>query len=122
MNPQINIHPLLTIIAFTLILFILLTNCKKGKQEETIDCRNSIPGYQLDIKPIINPNCLSSGCHNVGSNNGDFTTYDGLKVVALSGALEKRVVADKTMPPSAPLFWGDRKKIKCWIESGAPNN
>ena len=102
--------------------FALIVACQKEKEEEIIDCSDVSPSYNADIKPIINPNCLSSGCHNAGSNNGDFTTYDGLKVVVLSGALEKRVVTDKTMPPSAPLFLGDRKKIKCWIEAGAPNN
>jgi hypothetical protein len=104
-----------------IVLFALIYSCKKNNEEE-INCSGVSPSYNTEIKPIINSNCLSSGCHNAGSVNGDFTTYDGLKTVASSGALEKRVVIDKTMPATGPLSLADRKKIKCWISSGAANN
>ncbi|MDO9184439.1 MAG: hypothetical protein Q7W13_00390 [Bacteroidia bacterium] len=105
-----------------LILAILIESCKKKEKEEVIDCSGVSPSYNSDIKPIINANCLSSGCHNGGSSNGDYTSYSGLKAVASSGTLESRVVTNKTMPATSPLSLEDRKKIKCWINSGAPNN
>lgn len=106
------------------ISFILITlffSCKKEDQE-VIDCSNTTSRYTNEVKPIINASCLSSGCHNAGSNNGDYTTYAGLKAVASSGALQNRVIDNKTMPPSQPLSLEDRKKIKCWIDAGAQNN
>lgn len=105
-----------------LLLLILIASCKKEKKEEVIDCTGVSPSYNSHVKPIINGNCLSSGCHNAGSSNGDYTSYSGLKAVASSGTLESRVVTNKTMPATSPLSLEDRKKIKCWINSGAPNN
>ena len=118
MNIGKTIQLILVSIVFVVALF---SSCKKGK-EEVIDCTGVSPSYTSDVKPIINANCLSSGCHSAGSSNGDYTTYDGLKKVALSGSLERRVVTNKSMPVSSPLSLEDRKKIKCWISSGSPNN
>lgn len=101
---------------YSIVVVIISSACKKENTEE-IDCK-----YASGITPIINANCLTSGCHNTGSLNGDFTTYTGLKKVASSGALENRVIINQTMPPSKPLSDEDRKKIKCWIDSGSPNN
>jgi len=76
-----------------------------------------------NIKPIINANCTSSSCHGAGSSNGDYTTYAGLKAKADNGSLDERVLQKKDMPKSAPaLSLDDRKKIKCWLLNGAPNN
>lgn len=102
--------------------FILFSSCTKEQGEKIIDCSTSAPSYNNEIKLIINSNCLSSGCHDAGSSNGDYTTYSGLQVVALSGSLERKVVINKTMPVSGSLSYEDRKKIKCWISSGSPNN
>lgn len=103
-------------------LLVLFPACKKETKEEVIDCTGVSPSYNSEIKLIINANCISSGCHNAGSSNGDYTTYNGIKIDAASGVLENRVIINKTMPPSGPLSLEDRKKIKCWISSGALNN
>lgn len=118
-----NFYKVVKIIAplmYTAIVSVLLASCEK--EEESIDCNGATPHYTSDVRPIINSNCLTSGCHNTGSKNGDYTSYDGLKTVALSGTLEKRLITEKTMPLSGVLSLEDRKKIKCWISSGAPNN
>lgn len=101
---------------------VFISSCKKEKKEEVLDCTGVSPSYNSEIKPIINANCISSGCHNAGSSNGDFTTYAGLKAVASTSTLESRVIINKTMPPTGSLSLEDRKKIKCWISSGASNN
>lgn len=109
-----------------LLLFIigilLLPGCKKEDALNNVDCSKVSSSYSSNIKPIISSNCTSSGCHNANSNNGDFTTYEGLKAKADNGTLNTRVVEQKNMPPSQPLSLDDLKKIKCWIDSGAPNN
>ena len=113
-----------------LILFILSTtmvlllSCKKNKKEDlnNLDCSNISSGYSSNIKPIIDGNCLSSGCHNAGSANGDLTTYAGLKAKVDNGSIDNRVIQQRTMPISGSLAMDDLKKIKCWLNSGAPNN
>ena len=100
---------------------VVVVSCKRSNLNN-IDCSKISSGYSANIKPIIDGNCLSSGCHNAGSTNGDFTTYDGLKAKADNGTLDSKVIKNKTMPPSKSLPIGDLKKIKCWLNSSAPNN
>lgn len=90
-------------------------------------CSTLSPGYMNDIKPIINATCAISGCHVTGFNNGDYTNYDGLKLKADNGTLQKIVVEDQNMPPSnspGPTSLNDTEiqLIECWIADGAPNN
>jgi hypothetical protein len=101
-----------------------LTSCKKKKDEDinNVDCSKINSSYSSDIKPIIESNCLSSGCHNANSSNGDFTTYAGVKAKADNGSLDSRVIQQKNMPPSGALPMDQLKKIKCWLSAGAPNN
>ncbi|MBL7913346.1 MAG: hypothetical protein JNJ41_19945 [Bacteroidia bacterium] len=103
----------------------LLSNCKKKEKKDdlnNLDCSAINSGYSSDIKPIIAANCNSSGCHNAGSANGDLTTYNGIKAKVDNGSLDNRVIQQRTMPLSGSLAMDDLKKIKCWLNSGAPNN
>ncbi len=103
----------------------LVFSCKKKDKKDglnNLDCSAISSGYASNIKPIIDGNCLSSGCHNAGSANGDFTTYAGLKAKVDNGSVDNRVIQQKTMPLSGSLAMDDLKKIKCWLNSGAPNN
>src|SRR5688572_9296064 len=101
---------------------VCLEACKKKKKNEDggLDCSKIT--YSSDIKPIITANCNASGCHNAGSSFGDFSTYAGLKAKADNGAINNRVVQGKNMPPSGPLPQDQIDKIKCWLDSGSPNN
>ena len=105
-----------------LFLFLILFSCKTETTEPEVDCSKINSTYSASVKPLVEANCLSSGCHDANSSNGDFTTYDGLKSVADKGALKSRVVDQKNMPPSKPLSQDDINKVKCWIESGSPKN
>lgn len=103
----------------------LVPGCKKKEKKDdlnSIDCSAINSGYSSDIKPIIAANCISSGCHNAGSANGDLTTYNGLKAKVDNGSIDNRVIQQRTMPLSGSLAMDDLKKIKCWLNSGAPNN
>lgn len=119
MKTEKTIKPFFTFFAFAI---FSLAACKKEKIDETMDCSGLTPGYGSDVVHIINTNCVSSGCHNAGSMNGDYTTYNGLKTIASNGELERRVVTNKTMPPGKQLSLEELKMLKCWINSGAPNN
>lgn len=102
----------------------IITACRKDKSNDlnNLDCSKISSGYSSNIKPIIEANCLSSGCHNSGSVNGDFTTYDGVKVKVDNGSIDNRVIQQKNMPPTGSLSMDQLKKIKCWLNSGALNN
>ncbi len=102
--------------------FLVFISCNKKNDLNNLDCSKINSGYSSSIKPIIEGNCLSSGCHNSGSVNGDFTTYAGLKAKADNGTLDNRVIQNKSMPPSGTLHIDNLKKIKCWLNSGALNN
>ncbi|MDP2386003.1 MAG: hypothetical protein Q8M29_06510 [Bacteroidota bacterium] len=98
--------------------------CKKSRKNDLdhIDCSKINSVYSSNVKPIIDKNCLSSGCHNSGSTNGDFTTYAGVKAKVDNGSFDNRVIQQKNMPLSNELSMDDLKKIKCWLNSGAANN
>ncbi len=78
--------------------------------------------YMATIKSIVDSHCISSGCHHEGSPNGNYSTYEGLLIRVKNGTLSKRVLYTKDMPKNGTLSLDDRKKIKCWIDSGAPQN
>ena len=110
-----------TLFFINFLILVSVLSCKKNEYKN-IDCRKINATFANDINPIIQGNCLSSGCHNSASNNGDFTSYAGIKGKANNGSLEKRVLTKKDMPTSGALSLDDRKKIKCWLSNGAPNN
>ncbi len=104
-----------------LLFVIFYSGCKKDDYKD-LDCGKVNATYNSTIKSIINSNCAFSGCHGAGSANNDYTNYNGLKSIADNGKLEDRVLVKKNMPSSGALSLDDRKKIKCWLESGSPNN
>ena len=108
--------------AFTIICIICLpfVSCKKNKNNHIAVCDGSSPTYNSYVQSIITSNC--SGCHGVGSNNGDFSTYAKLSTVTSNGKFEKEVLTNQSMPQSSPLPDADLDKLKCWIEAGFPEN
>ncbi len=95
--------------------------CKKDEYKG-LDCSSINAKYSSNIKPIISANCDGASCHGSGSKKGDYSNYNGLKAASDNGSLSSSVLTKKSMPPSGALSLEDRKKIKCWIDSGSPNN
>lgn len=80
--------------------------------------------YQLNIKPIIDANCIS--CHSGTSTSGNviLDTYSGIKTVVDNGKLIS-VLSWKgniKMPLSAPLPDCKNSIITKWINNGAKND
>lgn len=75
--------------------------------------------YSGSIRNIIQAKC--SFCHHAGTAS-NLTNYTILKAKIDDGSFENRVFIEKDMPPSIPLSESDVEKIRCWIDSGAPNN
>ena len=106
------------IIVITIIICSLF--CCKKDEYKGLDCSTTLVTYDSTIKVIIDAHCLSSGCHNAGSPNGNYTTYAGIFARVKNGTLAQRVLYTKDMPKNSSLSLEDRKKIKCWIDGGAP--
>jgi hypothetical protein len=103
--------------------FFCFENCKKKDDLKDVDCSKVAATYSGSVKPLVISQCATSGgCHGTGSSHGDYTAYSGLKAAADNGSLENKTLTDKSMPPSGALSLDDRKKIKCWLNSGSPNN
>lgn len=111
----------------TILITILFTavgwyGCRKKDGLDSLNCASMDCCYTSSVKLIIETNCLSSGCHGSSSSNGNLSTYDGLLIRVNNGTLSKRVLERKDMPMGNSLSLEDQKKIKCWLESGAPKN
>jgi hypothetical protein len=105
--------------AYLTVLAMLLSSCVV---ESIIECDGSTPTYDGEISAIINANCLGSGCHSGGSN-GVFTSYAGLQPKLTSGAFERNVLIDRSMPRGSAILTRDELvQIQCWKESGFPEN
>lgn len=81
--------------------------------------------FSKHIKPIINNNCATSGCHVMGgSGDGDFTGYSGLKAKVDNGKFKLRVFDSPNNPmPAAGMLPPDQLSlIKCWLDKGANND
>ena len=115
---MLNKKVIVSVLAIALVA-ILPYACITHKKA-TLDCSTIESKYTSDILPIIRDNCYK--CHGAGSNKGDFTTYAGIKNMVDNGELENEVLKKQEMPPSGPLPEEQRKKIRCWLNNGAPNN
>lgn len=106
---------------------ILICSCTKDK--------GSLPGgiilsgcdslnvtYSAVIKPIINTKCAIAGCHVSTFASANYTSYAGVKEKVDNGSFNNRVFVKGDMPLSGSLSDDERKKIKCWLEAGAPDN
>lgn len=76
--------------------------------------------YAADIRPLIDQNCTSSGCHGAGSIEFELLTYNQVKLKAT--AIKREVWELENMPKGGTMSSADRKKFKDWVDAGAPNN
>jgi hypothetical protein len=87
---------------------------------------DSVISYSKVIAPLTAAQCSSStGCHESGSQDGDFTTYAGLNEKAMDGTLYNRVFKVKDMPQIGSAYKltdEQRGFYAAWIAQGAPNN
>jgi mono/diheme cytochrome c family protein len=95
------------------------TNCASS-------CDSTAFAYTANVKPILQTHCL--GCHSGAAASGGYVpldTYDGVREVALFGALYASINHTGTNPmPQNGTKLSDCKiaVIRQWIEAGAPNN
>ena len=105
---------------------MLMSGCYYDKEDLLYgndDCQVDAVSYSMNIEPIINTSCATSGCHaQGGSGIGIFDSYAGVKDKVDNGSFRQRVIADRDMPPGTPLSNCQIKYIEEWLNQGAPNN
>jgi hypothetical protein len=112
-----------TIPLILFVIVVLFATCKKKNEFKNLDCSTIDSKYSTSIKNIMSANCTTSGCHDGNSYGAvDLRTYNNIKPYIDNGKFNQEVIVDKTMPKGKTLSQGDRDKIKCWLDSGAPNN
>lgn len=78
--------------------------------------------YGADIKPILELNCIKTGCHN-GDNgaNRNWSVFSNVKAKAQK---IKELTGNGTMPADNPsgLPQEERDLIACWVDDGALDN
>lgn len=85
-------------------------------------CDGVVSKYAADVQPIITATCLlGSNCHSAGSINTGGELTDHSKVFNKRAQI-RAAVNSGIMPQSGSLTIDQKKKIICWIDSGAPNN
>jgi len=117
---------LLTVSVFLLIGFLACTKdigLNPDLQPKPLSACDSVT-FTDSIQPIMNASCTTPGCHDVGSLNGDLTTYAGVKAKVDNGSFQARVIdgTPTPMPPAGLLPAEEINRLKCWLAAGAPNN
>lgn len=110
-------------------LLIIISGCYYDKEDllyGNITCDTTAVTYSQTIKGILNNNsCMS--CHSgTGASAGvNLDTYTNVKTFVTNGKLYGSVSHASgfvAMPVGGSISSCDVKKIKAWIDAGAPNN
>ena len=105
------------------ILFLLTTDCANEDIERDECIENPNVSFQNEIKPILETNCIKSGCHN-----GDNVAVKNWSVFANVQAKAQEIkirTGNKSMPRDiAPTGLPQEQidLIACWVNQGAKNN
>ncbi len=112
-----------------LILTVFFSSCYYDNAEDLYpsnNCDTTNVTYAKVIQPIIQTNCVKSGCHlGVTPSGFDFSTYAALATVANNGKLVIAIEHTGNIPMprnAAKLDNCTISKIKSWVANGALNN
>jgi len=77
------------------------------------------PTYEANVKPVIDANCSTSGCHNQGATFPSLTNYTEVKNAAQTGSLLCKINAQcGVMPQSGKMDQGTVDMINKWAQQG----
>ncbi|MBS1644251.1 MAG: hypothetical protein JST36_04370 [Bacteroidetes bacterium] len=121
----------LILLAIGLGLWCLNVGCYYDKANELYpsgQCDTSNVSFSKDIMPVVQSECAISNCHVAPNppSGGDFSQYEGLKIVAIDGRLLGAIqhqAAYSPMPQNAAMLSDcTLSKFKIWVAAGAPKN
>ena len=114
--------------AAAITIAVMMQGCYYDKEEllypgstQTVDCSTISAKFSANVAPIISSQCATSGCHDATAAGG-LVLQNYAQISSAKDRINTRTVVEKTMPAAAPLQPAEISIIKCWIESGAPNN
>jgi mono/diheme cytochrome c family protein len=116
----------LTLSLVAISLLGILAQCKK--ETTTIDCSGTTPTYVKDVKPILDANCASSGCHGAAnpSDGINLSTYAAAKNAGGSSKFLDSIQHNggaKAMPKGGSKMSDDKIKVLyCWVQNGMPES
>lgn len=107
-------------------LHVIVAGCYYDKQEllypgSIVNC-DTIKARFTDVQPIIATKCATTGCHDPSAAAGNTILQTYEQVSAKANRIYSRVVIEKSMPPVPSLSTSEIAVLKCWINSGAPQN
>jgi len=86
------------------------------------NCDTTNIDFQTTIKPIIENNCATSGCHVSGTGRKMLTSDQDIMDIVNDGRLEDRVIKRRDMPPVQPLSSCEITSIKLWLAKSTTAN
>lgn len=89
---------------------------------QAVDCSTIAAKYSDNVSPLIISKCATATCHDPATASGGLVLQNYAQVKDVLNRIQSRVIVEKTMPPTGPLSPAEINILKCWIESGAPNN
>lgn len=113
-------------IFYCALCLLLATSCTYDKKDITPPdqdvCDVTPATFSNDVHVIFQTNCAIGGCHNAASASGGVVLETYNQVVFKIDRINQRALIEQTMPPTGPLSAKDINTIKCWINSGMPDN
>ena len=115
-------------------LLAALSGCYADNEEDlypkapTSSCDTTDVKYSTTVKPIIEANCATAGCHagNPAPGGYNFETHAGLLVTINNGRLLgsiRHASGYSPMPKNAAKLPDcSINQIAAWVNAGAPNN
>jgi hypothetical protein len=105
-------------------LLTIVSACKK-EALTAYGCSNLTPTYTTDVKPILDGNCMGSGCHSSSRKAAgyDLSNYNGALNAsgkdAFLGAIQHKSGYKKMPRFDSKLSEENIKTISCWVQNGA---
>ena len=112
------------VVLFAMIM-VCLSACTYDKEllEPTPapDCTTSPASFNGEIFPLVTTKCAIPACHDASGQGGQvFQSYN--QISSAKDLIYLRAIVQKTMPASGFLTTAEYNSLKCWLESGAPND
>lgn len=107
---------------------LFITGCYYDKEDllypvtGSTNCTAIPAKFSVEIKTIMQNKCATSGCHDASTAAGSVTLVTYAQISAAAGRINQRCIIEKNMPPGAPLTNAEIAALKCWINSGTPDN
>lgn len=103
-------------------VFIIAESCHKCAPLPD-PCEGVDAKFAADVQPIILASCSSNpACHRPPALNNGIILLTYNQIINNLDLINSTVNAGTMPPPPALLSDSEKKKITCWIKSGAPDN